>query len=151
MSLEQWLRSGWLQPFESTVAEIQKGFQVVDREISDAQVHGLSADGRFKHAYDAALQLTTIALKVSGYVVKKGQGHHKHRIDSLRYTLGAPWSTVADHIERCSRLKGQVVYEEIGVVSEEEASDLLDAVKQLRSDVIDWLKMHHSVLLPPGL
>ena len=92
MSLDLWLRNGWLQQDEATVAEIQQLLQVVDRDLADAQVVGLSADGRFQHAYDAALQLCMLALRATGYRVRKGQGHHKHGIDSLRYTLGEKWS-----------------------------------------------------------
>jgi hypothetical protein len=150
MSLEQWLRNAWLQPNEPTVAQIQRLLQVVDRDISDAQAAGLSADGRFQHAYDAALQLCMIPLLASGYRVPKGEGHHKRGIDSLRYTLGANWSDTADHVERCSRLRGQVTYERIGVVSEQDADDLLDTAKQLRTDVVDWLKANHPALVPPG-
>ncbi len=151
MSLEQWLQNRWLQKFDATVAEIQKLLQVVDRDLSDAQARGLSADGRFQHAYDAALQLCMIALKASGYAVRKGQGHHIHGIDSLRHTLGQQWSDAADHIERCSRLRGQSVYERVGVVSDEDAAELLNTATQLRTDVLAWLNANHSELVPPNV
>ena len=148
MSLEQWLRNGWLQASEPTVAHIQKLLQVVDRDISDAQAAGLSADGMFQHAYDAALQLCMIALLASGYQVPKGAGRHKRGIDSLRHTLGNRWSETADYIERCSRLRGQAVYERIDVAGEDDANDLLDTAKQLRADVTNWLKVNHPALAP---
>lgn len=148
MSLKQWLQNGWLQQDETTVAEIQQLFQVVDRDLGDAQATGLSADGRFQHAYDAALQLCMIALRASGYRVRKGQGHHKYGIDSLRHTLGDQWAEMSDHIERCSRLRGQAMYDRIGVVSEVDAQDLINTARQLRTDVISWLTSHHPELLP---
>ena len=151
MSLEQWLRNNWLRRDEATVAEIQRLLQVVDRNLGDAQTPGLSVDGRFQHAYDAALQLCMIPLRACGYQVKKGEGHHKHGIDSLRLTLGDPWADTADHIERCSRLRGQVVYESIGLVSEHDAGDLLIMAQRLRGDVINWLRDQHPELLPPGI
>jgi hypothetical protein len=151
MSLEQWLQNAWLQRSEPTIAEIQQLFRVVDRSISDARAQGLSADGRFEHAYNAALQLCTIALRASGFRVPKGPGHHKRGIDSLRYTLGDAWSGTADHIERCSRQRGQAMYERVGVVSEEDADDLLTTAKQLRTGVVAWLKANHPTLIPPGV
>ena len=57
MSLEQWLQNGWLRRSEPTLAEIQELLRVVDRDISNAQAVGLDADGRFQHAYNAALQI----------------------------------------------------------------------------------------------
>ena len=125
--------------------------RVVDREISDAKAEGLSADGEFEHAYAAALQLCVIALLAAGYRVPKGGGLHKRAIDSLRYTLGDRWSDTADYIERCSRQRGQATYELVGVISEEDADDLLSTARQLRTDVIDWLKANHPTLVPPEL
>ena len=151
MSLEQWLRNAWLQRDESSVAEIQQLFEVVDRDLADAAVDGLSADGRFQHAYDAALQLCMIPLRAAGYRVRKGQGHHKHGIESLRLTLGEKWSQTADHIERSSRLRAQTVYERIGAVSDEDADDLIAAAKQLRTDVVQWMRSEHPELLPQNL
>jgi len=151
MSLEQWFQNGWLQRSDPTVAGIQRLIQVVDRDLHDAQAQGLSADGRFQHAYDAALQLCMIALKASGYAVKKGHSHHKYGIDSLRHTMGNRWSATADQIERCSRLRGQAIYDQVGVVREEDATDLLQTAEQLRTDVIVWLKANHSNLVPAGL
>jgi len=151
MSLEDWLRSGWLQRNSPTLPQIQMLLQIVDRELADAQASGLSPDGKFQHAYDAALQLSMVALLASGYQVPKGFGHHKRGIDSLRHTLGANWSDKADHIERCSRLRGRATYERIGVVSDDDADDLLNTAKQLRADVIVWLKAQHPVLVPPDV
>lgn len=148
MSLEKYLRN--VQPHEATVPEIQSLLQVVDRELSDSQARGLSPDGRFQHAYEASLQLCTIALIASGYVVSKGGWKHKVTVESLRYTLGGEWSDTADYIERCSRLRGQAVYERVGVVAEQDATELLETAIQLRNDVIDWLKENHAELVPPN-
>ncbi len=150
MSLELWSRNGWLQPSEPTVADIRRLLEVADREINDAQASGLSPEGQFEHAYDAALQLCMIGLRASGYRVPKGPGVHKRAIDSLRYTLGEACSETAEYLEFCSRQRGQVVYERIGVVTKEGANELLDAARQLRSDVIGWLRVNHPKLLPPG-
>jgi hypothetical protein len=151
MSLEQWLRNNWLQRSEPTIAEIQQLLQVVDRELADAQVPAVSVDGRFQHAYEAALQLCMMALRACGYRVPKGAGHHKRGIDSLRLTLGEDWSESADHIERCSRRRAQLIYERVDVVSEEDADDLIDTAKQLRADVVAWLKAEHAELVPTGI
>jgi len=88
MSLEDWKRNHWLKEAKPTLTEITQLFAVVDREISDASVSQLSVDGRFMHAYDAALNLCTIALRSSGYAVMKGQGHHKKTIEALPLCLG---------------------------------------------------------------
>lgn len=67
MSLEDWLRNDWLKRHTTTKAEIESLLAIVDRELQDSQVDGLSADGRFSHAYRAALSLATVLLYASGY------------------------------------------------------------------------------------
>jgi hypothetical protein len=147
MSLEQWLRNGWIQPLEPTVAQIRQLLEVVERELSDAEAVGISADGRFEHAYHAALQLCMIALNASGYRVAKGEGHHKRGIDSLGLTLGRTAAETATYLEICSRKRGQAMYERTGVVNQNDADDLLRTAKQLRTEVLAWLKADHPALL----
>ncbi len=57
MSLQSWLQNGQLTSHQATVAEVRGLLGVVDRELADASVAGLSDDGRFTHAYDAAFSL----------------------------------------------------------------------------------------------
>ncbi len=151
MSLEQWRQNGWLQASDVTLPEIQQLLAVADREIGDAAVDGLSAEGRFEHAYSAALRLCAIPLRSLAYRVPKGASQHKRTIDSLRYTLGESHGETADCLERYSRARGRTVYEQIGVVTEEDAEDLLAIARQLRTEVIIWLRATHPELLPPGL
>jgi hypothetical protein len=151
MSLEQWLRNAWLQRHDSTLPEIQRLLQVVDRELSDARAVGISADGKFEHAYAAILQLCLVPLCAAGYQVPKGESRHKRAIESLRYTLGESWAETADYIDLCSRQRGQAMYERIDVVSHEDADELLAKAQQLRVDVVRWLRASHADLLPPDV
>jgi hypothetical protein len=151
MTLERWSQIGWIEPADPTVGEIAGLLKVVNRDLSDSRASGLSIDGRFQHAYDAGLQLCMVALRASGYRVTKGPGHHKNGIGSLRLTLGEDERETMDHLERCSRLRGQTVYERIGVVSPQDARDLLETVEGLRAKVLAWLREQHPDLVPPEL
>ncbi len=148
MSLEEWKRNHWLKESVTTLSEITQLFAVVDREISDASVDGLSVDGQFMHAYDAALNLCAIALRSSGYSVVKGQGHHKKTIEALPLCLDKSFEGIADQIDIASRQRGQAMYDRTGVVEEQDAADLLNAAMELRTALIGWLKTHHPKLLP---
>lgn len=150
MSLENWLQSGFLLRHQPTVAEVQKWLGLVERELSDAAVQGLSDDGRFMHAYDAALQLCKIALHVSGYEVSKGRGHHSYTINSLEYALGQQHRDNTVYLSKCSTQRHHSLYDHAGVVSEQDAQDLLETARQLRTDVLSWLRANHPNLLPKG-
>jgi len=151
MSLEEWKRNHWLKESVPTLSEIAQLFAVVDREISDASVVGLSVDGQFMHAYDAALNLCTIALRSSGYSVVEGQGHHKKTIEALPLCIGKSYSDIADQIDIASRQRGQAMYDRTGVVEEQDAADLLQLALELRLALIEWLKAQHPMLVPRKL
>src|SRR6516225_950701 len=99
MSLQNWLQIGHLTDHEATVAEVRALLGVVDRELADAGVTGLSDDGRFSHAYDAALILCKLALHASGFELqKRAPGHHSLWINSLEFTLGATHKQTVIHL-----------------------------------------------------
>lgn len=134
-----------------SLSEMTKLFSVVDRELQDANAVGLSVDGKFMHAYDAALVLCMIALRACGYRVTKGAGHHKHSIGSLRFTLGECMQPLADEIEIASRKRGQAMYDRTGVVQTLDADELLESARKLRREVLDWMAAAHPRLVPTGL
>ena len=143
------MRNGYLLKHQATVAEVQKLLGLVDRELSDAAVQDLRADGRFMHAYDAALQLCTIALYAGGYAVSKGKSHHAYTINSLPYLLGEQTEN-AIYLSKCSTQRHQSLYDRAGVVTEQDAKDLLDTAHQLREEVLRWFRANHPSLLPKG-
>ena len=148
MNLEQWHRNSWIREWKTNSSEIEDLFAVVDREIADASVDGLSMDGRYMHAYDAALNLCAIALRASGYAVPKGAGHHKKTIEALPLVLGSRFQATSDEVEVASRLRGQAMYDRAEVVRKEDATSLLTTVTCLRAAVLEWLQKNHPDLLP---
>lgn len=151
MSLPDWLQIGHLTNHQPTVAEVGSLLGVVDRELSDAGVAGLSDDGRFTHAYDGALILCKLALHVSGFELqKRAPGHHALWINSLEFTLGTAHKQTVIHLSASSKLRHTTLYDHAGVVQKQDADDLLAAVRQLRTDVLAWLRSQHPTLLPSG-
>jgi len=57
MSLQNWLQIGHLSKHDATVAEVRNLLGIVDRDLADGSVPGVSDDGRFRNAYEAALIL----------------------------------------------------------------------------------------------
>src|SRR5690349_18595335 len=105
MSLQNWLETGYLVKHEATVAEVRSLLSVVDRELADAGVVGLSDEGRFTHAYDAALLLCKLALHASGFQLQKGKGHHMYWINSLELTLGKEQKDTLIYLSKSSHLR----------------------------------------------
>src|SRR5947207_15881163 len=151
MSLQNWLQIGHLTNHQATVAEVRNLLDVVDRELADASVAGLSDDGRFTHAYDAALLLCKLALHAGGFEVsKRAPGHHAFWINSLEFTLGETHKGTLIHLSKSSKLRHVSRYDQAGFVQKQDADDLLEAARQLRTDVLNWLRSQHPSLLPSG-
>lgn len=146
MSLKQWADNGWLRSHQSSPQEIADLFAIVVRDLSDAE-RDISADWRFGIAYNAALKLCTVLLHASGYRPEKTL-HHYRSIAALPLILGKQWEDEADYLETCRRKRNIAEYEHAGVVSEQDADELVESCKRLREQVLDWLNYHHPELAP---
>ena len=67
MSLENWLKNGWLTEHKSSKQEISDLLRIAGRDPLDCQSKEISDDWRFNIAYNAALQSAKAALAASGY------------------------------------------------------------------------------------
>jgi hypothetical protein len=146
MSLKQWADNGWLRPHDSSRQEIAGLFAIVERDLADA-VGDISADWRFGIAYNAALKLCTILLHASGYRPEKNLQHYRS-IAALPLILGEQWKDEADYLETCRRKRNMAEYDMAGVATEQDTSELVDFVKELREQVLGWLNENHSELVP---
>ena len=101
MSLRDWLKHSWLVEHETSAEEIAGLPAIVERDLANAKVAGLSDDWKLNIAYNAALQAATAALAASGFRAAREQ-HHYRTIQSLALTLGWP-TTKVDRFDRLRR------------------------------------------------
>jgi hypothetical protein len=96
---------------------------VVNRDLKDAELDGLSEDRRFAIAYNAVLQISKIAIACSGYRVSSTRtGHHRTTFEAVKYALGTQEAeNLADYFETCRRKRNFVDYDSAEIVSETEA------------------------------
>ncbi len=147
MSLQQWLENAWITASRPSAQEVGNLLAIAERDTADASLEGMSADGRFDHAYSAIRTLCQVALHASGYAVPKGGRQHERVIESLKFTLGANWADQVDYFDRCRRLRHKSLYEKAGVVRGPDADALLEAAARLLSEVRAWLRANHPKML----
>jgi uncharacterized protein (UPF0332 family) len=146
--LSNWLKEEKLKPQKTSKEEIAQLFKIVDRDLSDAEIRGLSADRRFITAYNAALQLATIVLRVSGFRTNPNKaGHHRISIDALSEILGKEFQDIADYLNACHIKRNICDYTSSGEVSETEAAEIIKEVKDFKTSVIKWIRLHAKVSL----
>lgn len=145
MTLIDWLHSGWLVQHKTTPDEVAGFLALADRDLRDAETESLSEDWQFNIAYNAALQLATLALAASGYQAARGGSHHHRTIQSLAHTLVLDVETV-QLVDRFRKKRNVAEYDSIGMISQHEAREMLALAKQLRVQVFDWLAQQHPEL-----
>lgn len=135
MSLNEWLKNGWLlkHPPHDPL-ELKELLAVADRDLHDCRTRGLSEDWQFGIAYNAALQLARAALHWSGYEIPKGDSHHFRAIDSLRFTVGAD-AALIDRLQVYRKKRSVGVYEVSGMITKADAAAITTIAQDLRVQV----------------
>ena len=144
MSLQDWVKAGWLRPHRPTPDQIAGQLALVDRDLKDAG-RDVSADWQFNIAYNAALQLCSILLNAEGWRPERNLAHYR-TLQSLPLILGSDLQNDADYLETCRSKRNKTEYDAIGQVTSTEAKELADFAKKLRSEVLAWLKEKHPEL-----
>ncbi len=146
MTLAQWVENGWLQPHKTSRKEIANLFGIVNRDLLAAK-DSITADWQFGITYNAALKLCTILLYTEGYR-PAGAFKHYRPIQALPLILGPERKSDTEYLENCRKKRNIVEYEYVGAVTDEDVAELMDFVRELKRTVEEWLRMHHSDLLP---
>jgi hypothetical protein len=136
MSLEDLYKEDRLKKHITSAREISDLLRIVDRDLKDAELRGLSADRRFATAYNAALELATITLYCKGFR-PTGLGHHYTVFQAMKETMGNDY-----------RAKRNVIdYDRSGGISEGEADRLFKETRQFREIIRNWLQTYYPQFL----
>ncbi len=145
MSLQDWQKNGWLEKYEANAQEILNLLDLVDRDLRECQVPGLSTDWRLNIAYNAALQAATAALAASGFRASRENKHYRV-IQSLAYTIKAD-SNIIVELDQFRKKRNIDSYQVSGSVSMLEAKEMFFLANELRLKVEEWLRFEYPELL----
>jgi len=144
MSLNQWVDNGWLRRHKTSQEEIENLVMIIDRDLRDAK-GDISDDWRFGIAYNAALKLCTILLYAEGFKAEKTLQHYR-TIQALPLILGKERNADAVYLNSCRSKRNIVEYDYVGGVTGHDADELIEFVKELKADVLEWLNNSHPEL-----
>lgn len=145
MTLPDWHSYGWLVPHLTSHQEVVDLLAVADRDLTAAQSPDLPADWCLNIAYRAAMQVAVAALAAPGYRAER-EAHHYPVLQSLQLTIGLDTARV-ERLEFFRKKRNLSTYRRSGLVSEQEAMEMLSLARDLRQEVETWLRMHHPSLL----
>lgn len=146
MSLDLWEKNGWIREHKTSPQEINGILTLVERDIEDASREVISIDWQFNIAYNAGLQLATIALLAAGYRAGRGESKHYRVIQALPLVMGEQYSTFKNYLDNCRRKRNVSEYDAAGTISEKEARELLKEVKAFKIELESWIKTKMSNL-----
>ena len=127
-------------------AELDNLRSIVTRSLKDAAATGLSDDGRFVQAYDAARTLSLIVVRASGYRPKSKGGHHANTFLALEAADSA-FASKSAYFDGCRTKRNVSEYDFAGGVTETDADGLLEAAKEFEVKVEAWIKINHPALV----
>lgn len=146
MNLEDWAEYGWLKPEPTSRGEIKSLFTIVDRDLADANVAGVSEDRRFEAAFSAIRTCANIALRGSGYRASMQTGHHIKTIESLELTIKSD-AKLIQRMKILSKKRNATSYDSAGNISNQELELAIKTATGLRREVVGWLQNNHPTLL----
>ena len=142
LSLNEWLKNGWLIEHKTSPQEIEDLFRIVDRDLEDCEVTRLSPDWKFNIAYNAALQCAKAALATAGYRPTR-ESHHYRLIHSLAYTIQAEDKLIIQ-LDMFRKKRNISDYMRAGEISDLEVRELIALAKKLRHRVKEWITVRPS-------
>ena len=134
-----------IRPHSTSKRELDDLRAVVERDLADAAIGGLSADRRFATAYNAALQTATMAVACAGYRTS-GLGHHQATFEAAELALGASSAAFTVYFDTCRRKRNTVDYDRAHVATETEAIEILKQAKDFLQFTETWI-LHNYPLL----
>lgn len=148
MSLSDAAANDHVQPHKTSKEEVNALRELIARDIADARIEQLSDDRRFATAYNAALQISKLALACAGYRVAKGQSAHFNSFENAALVI--PTREVAelsDYFDTCRRKRNHIDYDGSKIVTRSETEELIKKVQEYCEIVERWIgDNHHSLL-----
>lgn len=145
MSLENWLNDKLIVRHRPSAEEIAELLHICDRDLEKAAIIELGPDWRLSIAHNAAIQAAKAALAASGYRARR-EGQHYLLLQSLAFTMKTD-ASIIDQLNKFREKRNISDYERAGMVTEQEAAEMIALAKQLRADVKRWLDAHYPQLV----
>ncbi len=147
MSLENLAAISQLDRITPDTRDLARLLEAAGRSLRDAQLPGLSAEGRFDMAYKAIMQAANAALQANGYrTLTSKPGHHATMIQTLPMTIRLDRSTMV--LLDTLRKQRNVVDYSGDMVSESMAAEAVLQAQRLIERVSEWMRVRFPDLSP---
>ena len=146
MTWKQLLAQRKIQPHTTSKEELDRLRALIERDLTDATLSGLSADRRFATAYNAALQAAKMLIACAGYRVAGTPGHHRLHFEAARIALGSSADRFLDYFETSRRKRNVIDYDYAFAATDTEAEEILREARDFKAFVEQWIDVEYPSL-----
>ncbi|MFO7774040.1 MAG: HEPN domain-containing protein [Dehalococcoidia bacterium] len=141
MSIEELIQEGSIHPFEATHGEIDKAVGIARRDLALAErLLGENLDWSFSIAYNAVLQACRAYMFYLGYRPASAEAH-KVTFEFMQIVMEEPLKKSVSYFDQVRKKRHRTIYDDVGVISEKEARELLSRAAELLSYIENKLKV----------
>jgi hypothetical protein len=120
--------------------ELEHLLALARRSLDDARLEGISTDGRYGHAYEAARALATLIIRAEGYRVRAHGGSHYNTFLALEAADPKRFVDLAAYFNACREKRNELSYTMAGIASEHEARELLRETEEFEGIARQWIR-----------
>lgn len=140
MSIEELVKNGSVHPFKATRDEIDRAIAVAKRDLVTAEgLQGENLDWAYSIAYNAVLQACRAYMFKLGYRPVSTEAH-RTTFEFMKVVVEEPYRKSISYFDRVRRRRHRTVYDEVGLITEVEAKELLRRAREFLSYVESRLK-----------
>jgi len=131
MSIEELNKNGSIHPFEATQDEVDKAVEIARRDLALAEnMLGESLDWCYSIAYNAVLQACRAYMFHLGYRPASVEAH-KATFEFMQFAVDEPLKESISYFDRVRKKRHRTIYDEVGLITEKEAKELLRRARGL--------------------
>lgn len=133
MSIDRLIKEVSVHPFHATKQEINRTMDIARRDLSLAgSILDESPDWSYSIAYNAVLQACRAYMFHLGYRPASSEAH-KTTFEFIQIVMEEPFKKTIAYFDRVRRKRHRTVYDEVGLVTEKEAKQLLKKAEEFTS------------------
>jgi uncharacterized protein (UPF0332 family) len=135
MSLDKLIEDGSIHTFKATQEEINRSMGIAHRDLNHSKrILSESLDWAYSIAYNAVLQACRAYMFQQGYRPASAESH-KATLAFMQFVVDTQLKETVDYFDRVRKKRHRVIYDEVGLVSEKEAQQLI----QKAGEFIAWV------------
>jgi uncharacterized protein (UPF0332 family) len=140
MTIDELIKEGKLHRFEAKPEEIDKCLEIARRDLPLAEkILVDDLDWCFSITYNAIFQACRAYMFSLGYRPAASEAH-KTTFEFMELTIEEPYKETITYFDRVRKKRHKILYDEVGLITEKEADELLRLAKSFIAEIEKRLK-----------